>query len=148
MSTPSQLWALRLGGQVFALEPRSLKEVVEVTRLTPVPLTPPFVLGLLASTGNILPLVDLGDLLGQNTGQPTLAAVVGHRGQTLALAIHEVLRLFSPQRDIGHDQPAHPLAGQAFVAGWVPWQNTDIPVLSLEGLLGLLGEQINLSPAR
>ncbi|MER3483267.1 MAG: chemotaxis protein CheW [Meiothermus sp.] len=140
MNTPLQLWALRLGEQVFALEPRALKEVLEVTRLTPVPLAPPFVLGLLANGGSILPLVDLGGWLGQDTGQPTLAAVVTYQGQTLALAIHEVLRLFTPVEEL-NPKSAHPLSQQPFVQGWIPWQNTDIPVLSLDGLLHLLTQQ-------
>lgn len=145
MGTPSQFWVLRLGAQVFALEPRSLKEVLEVDRLTPVPLAPSFVLGLLASGGNILPLVDIGGLLGQETGNPTLAAVVSHRGQSLGLAIHEVLRLHTPLEEMtpsGHPDPQRgDLSEQSFVNGWIPWEDQPIPVLGLEALTALLTQQ-------
>lgn len=141
MGTPSQFWVLRLGAQVFALEPRALKEVLEVDRLTPVPLAPSFVLGLLASGGNILPLVDIGGLLGQETGNPTLAAVVSRRGQSLGLAIHEVLRLHTPLEEMTPPEPLHPLHGRPFIQGWIPWQNTPIPVLGLEALTALLTQQ-------
>lgn len=149
MSAPLQVWVMRLGEQVFALEPRALKEVLEVSRLTPIPLAPPFVLGLLANQGAILPLVDLGRWLGQSTGQPTLAAIITHHGQTLALAIHEVLRLYTPLEESSKTRPNQALSGQPFIASWLPWQNTDIPLLDLDGLMSLLNQQTlsALSPA-
>ncbi|MCL6527517.1 MAG: chemotaxis protein CheW [Thermaceae bacterium] len=145
MGTPSQFWLLRLGAQVFALEPHAFKEVLEVDRPAPVPLSPPFVLGLLASSGNILPLVDLGELLGQELGKPTLAAVVGQPGPTLAIAIHEVLRLYTPLEEMTPNPlPAEhtsPWWGQPFVTGWISWEDQPIPVLGLEALTAMLTEQ-------
>jgi len=90
-SKVSQVWVLRVGEQHVALTPRELKEVLEITQLTPVPLAPPMLLGLLSNQGKVIPLVDMGQMLGQASHAYFQAAVVQHNDQVVALAINEVV---------------------------------------------------------
>lgn len=91
-STVSQVWVLKVGEQAIAVTPRELKEILEVGKLTPVPLAPPLLLGLLSNQGNVLPVIALGQMLGLSAGSQ-LAAVVEHQGSSVALAISEVVGL-------------------------------------------------------
>lgn len=53
-----------LGDETLAVPLDSVREFVEADDLTPVPSTPPHVLGLLNHRGELLPVVDLADALG------------------------------------------------------------------------------------
>jgi len=53
-----KIWVLRLGNIFLGIEPKALKEVLEVTQPTPVPLAPPPLLGLLSNQGQIVPVFD------------------------------------------------------------------------------------------
>ncbi|MBJ6934515.1 chemotaxis protein CheW, partial [Vibrio cholerae] len=46
----------RLANDLYALEVTHLQEVLEVERLTPIPLAPPALLGMVNLRGRILPL--------------------------------------------------------------------------------------------
>jgi purine-binding chemotaxis protein CheW len=53
-----------LGAEPYALPSTSVREVYPLKGLTPLPCTPPFVLGVMNVRGRILPVVDLTSLLG------------------------------------------------------------------------------------
>ena len=53
-----------LAGERYGIESRFVREVARLTRFTPVPGTPPFVLGVTNLRGEILALFDLRHLLG------------------------------------------------------------------------------------
>lgn len=54
----------RLGEELYALPSTAVREVYPLKGLTPLPCTPPFVLGIINIRGRILPVVDLTSLLG------------------------------------------------------------------------------------
>lgn len=76
-----------------------LSEVVETLRLLPlrpVAGAPPFVRGLTLLRGELVPVVDLGQLLGDSAGPPGRRLVVVRAGgRRLALAVDEVTRVIS-----------------------------------------------------
>lgn len=53
-----------IGGEQYALPSTSVREVYPLKGLTPLPCTPPFVLGVMNVRGRILPVVDLTSVLG------------------------------------------------------------------------------------
>jgi purine-binding chemotaxis protein CheW len=59
----------RLGQEPYALPSTSVREVYPLKGLTPLPCTPPFVLGVMNVRGRILPVADLSSLFGL-TKQP------------------------------------------------------------------------------
>ncbi|MFQ3671857.1 MAG: chemotaxis protein CheW [Verrucomicrobiia bacterium] len=54
-----------LGGERYALEARSVIEVIPAVPLRPLPQAPPFITGLLAHRGDVVPIVDLRQLIRQ-----------------------------------------------------------------------------------
>jgi purine-binding chemotaxis protein CheW len=61
---PIDVIVLDLAGERYAVDVGSVLEVVPVGRLTPVPSTPAFVLGLTTVRGRVLPVMDLAPVLG------------------------------------------------------------------------------------
>lgn len=55
--------SFRLGDEIYAVESRHVGEVFPLKHLTPLPGTPPFVLGIVNLRGQILSLIDLNVLL-------------------------------------------------------------------------------------
>lgn len=54
-----QYLAFSLGGETFAMDIRSVKEVIQYTDLTEVPLMPPFIRGVINLRGAVVPVIDL-----------------------------------------------------------------------------------------
>lgn len=54
-----ELLEFRLAQECYALETRYVREVVALRDLTPLPCTPPFVLGIVNVRGRILPVLDI-----------------------------------------------------------------------------------------
>ncbi len=57
----------RLGEETYAFPSTAVREVYALRGLTPLPCTPPYVLGIINVRGRILPVVDLTSLLGVPT---------------------------------------------------------------------------------
>ena len=57
--TTQQYLTFGLGGEVFALETGSVREVIELVPVTRIPKTPPFMRGVINLRGHAVPVVDL-----------------------------------------------------------------------------------------
>ncbi len=55
----AQYLAFNLGGEAFAMEIRSIKEVIQYGTLTEVPLMPEFIRGVINLRGAVVPVIDL-----------------------------------------------------------------------------------------
>ncbi|PZA06886.1 MULTISPECIES: chemotaxis protein CheW [unclassified Meiothermus] len=135
----------RLADRVFALDVRSVREVVEVGLLSSIPLAPAEVLGLFSVRGEILPLVSLAALLGlAGAASSSRAVVVRHGEQQVALAVSEVLGLEA--------LPLEPTKGEeeapaAYAEGELIWRGQRVPLLSAQQLLGALARRVEGGPA-
>lgn len=92
-TTVGKIWVLRLGKTFLGVEPKTFKEVLEVTQPTPVPLAPPPLLGLLSNQGRIVPVFDLSPILQLTPTGSGIAALLEFEGQPLAFMIDEVVGL-------------------------------------------------------
>jgi purine-binding chemotaxis protein CheW len=92
---------ISLGGELFAIDLRSVSEVFEVDAVTPVPGMPGALVGVANLRGLVIPLVDLRASLGLATGGATLpyAVVVRHGEQLLAVLIERVPEIRTIQRE-------------------------------------------------
>jgi len=54
-----QYLAFTLGGETFAMDIRSIREVIQFGGITDVPLTPPFIRGVINLRGSVVPVIDL-----------------------------------------------------------------------------------------
>ncbi len=106
-----QLVVFRLKGEEFALDIASVREIVRAQRLTPVPLTPPFILGLTNLRGQIIPVVDVRLRLGleasaiDDRSRLLVVELEGHPSGLLVDEVREVLTVgeeaFAPPPSLG-----------------------------------------------
>lgn len=61
---PQQYLTFTLADEVFAVGTRSVREIIEYGHLTPVPMMPPCVLGVINLRGGVVPIMDLHQRLG------------------------------------------------------------------------------------
>ncbi|MBW2107145.1 MAG: chemotaxis protein CheW [Deltaproteobacteria bacterium] len=61
-----------LGRELFAFEIGSVREVLEMTKITPVPATPEFMRGVINLRGHVVPVIDLRKKLGMSEARDTL----------------------------------------------------------------------------
>jgi purine-binding chemotaxis protein CheW len=60
-----ELFCVQMNGERYALEAALVHEVVRLPPLTPLPGMPPFLLGVCAHRGEVLPVIDLAKLMGR-----------------------------------------------------------------------------------
>ena len=108
---------VRVGGERYALP---IDDVVEVTRigdLTPVPGAPDAVLGVQKLRGQVVPVVDLGAVVGMSRSQQRgSVVVVDDSGQPAGLAVDALLDVADLVAEPS-DSPEGPLLGSAILEG-------------------------------
>lgn len=94
----NRLLRFRRGAGHYALDTRHVLEVVAISAHTLLPLVPSHSLGLTSARGELLPLFDLGPLLGETAKSeaPRLMLLCGTLRAELAIAIDEALELVPP----------------------------------------------------
>jgi purine-binding chemotaxis protein CheW len=139
-----ELVGFELAGERYGIESRFVREVARLTRFTPVPGTPAFVLGVTNLRGEILALFDLRPLLG------VVAEGVTDLGKIVVLG--ENRREFGLLADAASEILCVPVAslaqtevgwGRAYVRGVSP---NGVIVLSGEALLS--DPQLTVDPGR
>jgi len=68
--------ALPVGADWFAVDMQSVREIVPLATITPIPTAPPEVVGLFNVRGQLVPLFDTGRLLGLPPGDVQFATLV------------------------------------------------------------------------
>lgn len=58
-AVPAQYLTFTLGTELFAVETLSVREIIEYGTLTPIPMMPPSILGVINLRGAVVPVVDL-----------------------------------------------------------------------------------------
>ncbi|WP_312375508.1 chemotaxis protein CheW [Stutzerimonas nitrititolerans] len=66
---PGQYLTFTLGGELFAVGTLSVREIIEYGLLTPVPMMPPSVLGVINLRGSVVPVIDLRLRFGETATQ-------------------------------------------------------------------------------
>lgn len=96
-----RMCVLSLGGELFAVDLRSIREVFEVEAVTPVPGMPGMLTGVTNLRGTVIPLLDLRAALGLAEGEASLpfAVVVRHGPRHLGLLVDQVPEIRSIPRD-------------------------------------------------
>jgi purine-binding chemotaxis protein CheW len=82
---------MTLGGELFAIDLRHVREVFELESVTPVPGMPSCLVGVANLRGTVVPLADLRPQLGvSSTATQKYAVVVRHGAQQVGILIDEV----------------------------------------------------------
>lgn len=116
-----ELLVFSLGDQRYAIEMAYVLEAISLRGLTPVPCTPPFVLGVVNYRGQILPVLDLRrlfELVGEGVAEASRVVVVeagGMRFGVFADAIAGTIRV--PTEDVAPLPAAVTVDRQVFLRG-------------------------------
>ena len=108
---------VRVGGERYALPIRYVVEVARMGELTPVPGAPHALLGVQNLRGQVVPVVDLGAIVGMPRSEKRGAlVVVDDSGQPAGLAVDALLDVADLVAE-ATQSPDGPLLGSAMVDG-------------------------------
>jgi purine-binding chemotaxis protein CheW len=85
--------AFKLGGERYAVEVGTVFQVVDASGLTPLPATPPWVLGAIQARTRVVPVLDLRALLGLEGGgmsDLSKAVILEDGGELFGVAVEEL----------------------------------------------------------
>lgn len=142
-----QLACFRVGGEMYALDIMSIKEIIRPQKLTPIPKAPPFVEGVINLRGAVLPVIDLRkrfDQSAQKSDRKARVIVCALSGMIIGLLVDEVAEVRRYTRQ--EVQPApHYLKGKGaeFFLGVCRRGDDLVMLLDLEKIL-TSGEKIEL----
>lgn len=127
-ASPLRVCLISLGGELFAVDLRNVREVFEVESLTPVPGMPSILAGVANLRGVVIPVVDLRPLLGVPGGsRPPFAVVLRHGPHQVGVLVEQVPQIRTVQQD---DFLPAPVQG---AQGPTPFVNA---ILKMEGRIG------------
>jgi purine-binding chemotaxis protein CheW len=148
-----QYLAFTLGGETFAMDIRSIREVIQFGGITEVPLMPPFIRGVINLRGSVVPVIDLFVRFGraaatvahrtcivileltQGDGTAELGVMVDNVSEVLSIAASEV----EPAPAFGSDIRSEFIAGVAKVGERFVILLDVNRVLSVDELAALVG---------
>ena len=142
-----------VSGVRLAVDVRSAREVALFEELTPVPRTPRHLVGVANLRGTVVPIVDVGPLL----GLPALRAPRSVRTLVLrdgpllaAMVVDAVLGLEPFDALLAPDTPTAPRdrVPSRFLNGWLAWAGETVPVLDAGRMLAELRSGSPSAPAR
>jgi purine-binding chemotaxis protein CheW len=148
-----QYLAFTVGGETFAMDIRSIREVIQFGGITEVPLMPPFLRGVINLRGSVVPVIDLCVRFGRPPGavaQRTciviLELVQGESTVELGVMVDNVSEVLSiaggeiePAPAFGNDLRAEFIAGVAKVGDRFVILLDVGKVLSVDELAALVG---------
>lgn len=146
-----QAACFRLGGEMYALDIRRIKEVIRPQKITPVPKSPAFIEGVINLRGMVVPVIDLRKRFGfvrpsDDRRARIIICVVDRKSIGLLVDEATEVNRFSRQ-DV---RPASPFLGGAeaeFILGVCRKGENLIMLLDLDRLLSA-GETADLAAAR
>jgi purine-binding chemotaxis protein CheW len=148
-----QFLAFTVGGETFAMDIRSIREVIQFGGITEVPLMPPFIRGVINLRGSVVPVIDLcvrfgrppSDVaqrtcivileLSQGDTTAELGVMVDNVSEVLSIAASEI----EPAPAFGNDLRAEFIAGVAKVGDRFVILLDVNHVLSVDELAALIG---------
>jgi len=143
--THRQHLCLTVALETYAVPIDAVREILEVGRLTPLPLTPDFVTGVMNLRGAVVPVIDLqarffgrAAVIGRRSG--IVIVEVGRGDQDGALVVGVLVDGVSEVQQIAEDDiDPPPLLGvriaREFLAGMAKVRDSLVPVLDLERVL-------------
>lgn len=132
---------VRLAGALLAVDVRSVREVAVFDELTVVPRGPAHLRGVANLRGTIMPLMDVGPMLGLGAARPArgITAAVVQDGPIRVGVIVDAAEALEPFAEI---LPASSGSGagveRRFVQGMLPWREDRVPLLDIRQILDAL----------
>jgi purine-binding chemotaxis protein CheW len=147
-----------LAGEVFAIGILAIREIIEYGQLTPVPMMPAFVRGVINLRGAVVPVIDLQARFGRGRTEPkqrtcvVIVEVAGEEGAqqfgVLVDAVNEVLEIpaadIEPTPSFGARIRSEFISGMGKVDGRFVILLNVASVLALEEMAELAAEKTSL----
>ena len=134
-----EIIAFRLHDQEFCVRTTTIREIRGWAPVTPMPHTPPYVLGLINLRGAVIPVIDMACRLGMKMTEPSERSaiiVTDIAGKLVGLLVEQVSDMMTIK---GEDlQPAPeiiPEAQRAFCRGIVALEKTMVCFLNLDTVI-------------
>lgn len=133
---PAELVSIRVGGQMFALDIMTVREIRGWTSSTPLPHAPDYVLGMINLRGAVLPVLDLSARLGLPSRTPDASSVIivaELGGRAVGLVVDAVCDIITITPD--QVQPAPALSDRMdvdFVRGVITLGDEIVTLLDLD----------------
>lgn len=147
-----QYLAFELGGEAFAMDIRSLREVIQYEGLTPLPLGPDFLKGVLNLRGAVVPVLDLSVRFGRRPTEVaprTCVVILEAEDRTLGILVDQVSEVLElapsailPMPAFGTPLRSEFLLGVAQVGERFVLVLDVAPLLSFEDLAALEGAAV------
>jgi purine-binding chemotaxis protein CheW len=132
--------SFEIGGQEFCIDIRAVREIRGWTPATPLPNSPPYVMGVINLRGVIMPVVDLKRRLGLGETEPTqrhVIVVIQHAARALGLLVDGVKESFA--FDASNLQPPPDVGGgtgeERYIDAILPWEGRLITRLVVAALM-------------
>lgn len=137
-SKTRELISITVGGQLFALDIMSVREIRGWTTSTPLPHAPAYVLGMINLRGTVLPVLDLASYLTLPPCKPDKSSVVvvaNLNDQPVGLLVDAVCDIINIQDDEIQNPPDMGGNQQGVVRGVVTIGENIVTLLDLNGAL-------------
>lgn len=135
----AELISVQIGGQLFAIDIMSVREIRGWTASTKLPHSPAHVLGMINLRGSILPVVDLGLRLGivHNPPDSSSVVIVAQIGETqVGLLVDAVCDILTVMPDMIQEPPDIGVeAVRGFVRGVMTIETGIVSLLCLDNVL-------------
>lgn len=128
--------SFRLEGEAYALPLEWVERALRMVAPVPLPQGPDWLIGVINMHGQVLPVLDLGQLFGKEPKQPhpdQRLLVVPHQPRKLALLVDKVEQVIHAQAS-QLEPPSGHLAGSRVLAGVLRYKDDLILVLDPERL--------------
>jgi purine-binding chemotaxis protein CheW len=147
-AAPQQLLTFQLGGEPFAIDIQSIREIIEYGALTEVPLMPEFIRGVLNLRGTVVPVIDLAARFGRGrTATEHRACIViievpgsdaEEQLQVLGIVVDTVSEVIDVTPDAVQPAPAFGAGIRAdFIRGMVQLANRFVIILDVGRVLSI-----------
>jgi len=99
--TQTKVCLLTIGGEVYAVDLRNVREVFEVDVITPVPGMPSALVGVTNVRGAVIPVMDLRRLLDMSSAGPALryAVIIRHGQHQVGVLVEKVPEIRTVQTE-------------------------------------------------
>ncbi|KQT45282.1 chemotaxis protein CheW [Aureimonas sp. Leaf454] len=135
----SEFLSVRVGIQEFMIDIMQIREIRGWMTSTPMPHSPPSVVGMINLRGTIVPVIDMAEQLGLGGSDPSPSSVVvvvefhGRLVGLLADAVCDIIMvsddMIQPTPDVGDSQASDCLGGMVMIDGRI------VGIVSLEAIL-------------
>ncbi|MCA9493333.1 MAG: purine-binding chemotaxis protein CheW [Myxococcales bacterium] len=121
-SEPGRYLTFRLDGEIYGVPILDIREIIEVQEISPVPLSSPWVRGVINLRGRVLPVVDPKIRFGLAPVEPSDLTVIivlqASGGRPFGMLVDEVLEVQRPTLSDASEPPDLATDHQEFLAGF------------------------------